>query len=61
MTGKHGDDGRVCLCDQSDGTCAGIAIPRLSLERVRELAEEIWTQHLPGAGPPLLGRPPTAS
>jgi len=43
MTGKHGDDGRVCLCDRPDGTCAGVAVRRLSLERVRELAEEIWT------------------
>jgi hypothetical protein len=43
MTGNRGDDGRVCLCDRPDGTCAGIAVRRLSLERVRELAEEIWT------------------
>jgi nuclease-like protein len=43
MTGKRGDDGRVCLCDRPDGTCAGLAVRRLSLERVRELAEEIWT------------------
>jgi hypothetical protein len=43
MTGKHGDHGRVCLCDRPDGTCAGLAVRRLSLERVRELAEEIWT------------------
>jgi hypothetical protein len=43
MTGKRGDDGRVCLCDRPDGTCAGLAVRRLSRERVRELAEEIWT------------------
>jgi hypothetical protein len=42
-TGKRGDDDRVCLCDRPDGTCAGLAVRRLSLERVRELAEEIWT------------------
>ena len=43
MTGKRGDDGRVCLCDRPDGTCAGLAVRRLSRERVRVLAEEIWT------------------
>lgn len=43
MSGKRGDDGRVCLCDRPDGSCAGSAVRRLSLERLRELAEEIWT------------------
>ena len=52
MTGTHGDDGRVCLCNRSDGTCAGIAIRRLSLERVRELAEEIWTASSGDLPPP---------
>jgi hypothetical protein len=43
MTGRRGDDGCVCLGDRPGGTCAGVAVRRLSLERVRELAEEIWT------------------
>lgn len=43
MTGTRGEDGQVCLCDRLDGTCAGFAVRRLSLARVRELAEEIWT------------------
>jgi hypothetical protein len=43
MAGKRHDDGRVCLCDRPDGTCAGLAVQRLSSDRVQELAEEIWT------------------
>lgn len=43
MAGKRHDDGRICLCDRPDGTCAGLAVRRLSPDRVRELAEEIWT------------------
>jgi hypothetical protein len=50
MSGKRGDEDRVCLCDRPDGTCAGLAVRRLSLERVRELAEEIWTAS--SGGPP---------
>jgi Nuclease-related domain len=42
MATRHHDDGRVCLCDQPDGTCAGLAVRRLSRDRVGELAEEIW-------------------
>ena len=26
MTGRRGDEGRVCLCDRPDGTCAGLAV-----------------------------------
>jgi hypothetical protein len=43
MAGKRHDDGRLCLCDRPDGTCAGLAVRRLSQDRVQELAEEIWT------------------
>jgi hypothetical protein len=43
MGGKRHDDGRVCLCDRPDGSCAGLAVQRLSRDRVRDLAEEIWT------------------
>ena len=43
MAGKRHDDGRVCLCDRPDGSCAGLTVQRLSRDRVRELAEEIWT------------------
>jgi Nuclease-related domain len=43
MAGRRHDDGRLCLCDPQDGTCAGLVVRRLSRDRVRELAEEIWT------------------
>jgi len=43
MAGKRHDEGRVCLCDRADGTCAGLAVRRLSRDRVRDLAEETWT------------------
>ena len=43
MAGKRHDQGRVCGCDRPDGSCAGLAVRRLSQDRVRELAEEIWT------------------
>jgi hypothetical protein len=43
MAGRRHDDGRVCLCDLPDGTCAGLLVRRLSQDRVWELAEEIWT------------------
>lgn len=43
MAGKRRDEGRVCLCDRPDGSCAGLAVQRLSRDRVRDLAEEIWT------------------
>jgi Nuclease-related domain len=43
VAGRRHDDGRVCLCDRPDGTCAGLAVRRLSRDRVRDLAEEIWT------------------
>ncbi|HEV2922360.1 MAG TPA: hypothetical protein VG673_24450, partial [Actinomycetota bacterium] len=42
MAGKRHDDGRICLCDRADGTCAGLTVRRLSQDRVRDLAEEIW-------------------
>ena len=42
MAGKRHDQGRVCGCDRPDGSCAGLAVRRLSQDRVRELAEEIW-------------------
>ena len=72
MAGKRHDDGRVCLCDRPDGTCAGLAVKRLSRDRVRDLAEEIWTassgfarRSAPTAtrgpaGPAPPPRPPTA-
>ncbi len=40
MGGRRHGDGRVCLCDRPDGTCARLAVQRLSGERVRELVEE---------------------
>jgi Nuclease-related domain len=61
MTGKRGDDGRICLCDRPDGTCAGLAVRRLSLERVRELAEEIWTASSGTPPPARSGSDPRSS
>jgi hypothetical protein len=43
MAGRRHDDGRPCLCDPPEGTCAGLVVRRLSRDRVWELAEEIWT------------------
>jgi hypothetical protein len=43
MAGRRHGDGRLCLCEPTDGTCAGLVVRRLSRDRVRELAEEIWT------------------
>ena len=56
MAARHHDDGRVCLCDRPDGTCAGLAVRRLSRDRVGELAEEIWAR---SSGHLLPGRPLT--
>jgi len=55
MAGSH--DGRLCLCDQADGTCAGLAVRRLSRDRVAELAEEIW---IASSGDPLPAPPALA-
>jgi Nuclease-related domain len=43
MAGKHHEGRRAGCCDQADGSCAGLAVQRLSRQRVAELAEEIWT------------------
>jgi Nuclease-related domain len=43
MAGKHHEGDRACCCDQADVHCAGLTVRRLSSERVRQLAEEIWT------------------
>jgi hypothetical protein len=43
MAGKrHEGEGAGC-CDQADGSCVGLAVRRLSQQRLAELAEEIWT------------------
>jgi hypothetical protein len=46
MAGRRHDDGQLCLCDRPDGSCAGLVVRRLSRDRVRELAEEIWAASL---------------
>ena len=46
MAGKRHDEGRLCPCDRRDGTCAGLAVRRLTPGRVQELAEEIWAASL---------------
>ena len=43
MAGKRDEGERARCCDQADVHCAGLTVRRLSSERVRELAEEIWT------------------
>jgi hypothetical protein len=43
MAGKRYDGDRACCCNDTDATCAGLAVRRLSQDRVRELVEEIWT------------------
>jgi hypothetical protein len=43
MSGRRYEGSRGCCCEQTDVTCAGLAVGRLSQARVRELAEEIWT------------------
>ena len=55
MAGSH--DGRVCLCDRADGSCAGLAVRRLSPARVQDLSEEIWTA---SSGEVLLAARPVA-
>ncbi len=43
MAGKRREDDRACGCDRPGVSCVGLMVRRLSSERVRELAEEIWT------------------
>jgi hypothetical protein len=43
MADKHREGERARCCDQADGSCVGLTVSRLSQQRVRELAEEIWT------------------
>jgi Nuclease-related domain len=52
MASKRHEDDRACRCHQGDPTCAALTVGRLSHERVRELAEEIWTAS-GGDGTPL--------
>jgi hypothetical protein len=40
---RHDGDHQACGCARAGGSCAGLAVRRLDSERVRELAEEIWT------------------
>jgi hypothetical protein len=43
MAGKRDEGDRACRCHAAEASCAGLHVRRLSSERVRELAEEIWT------------------
>jgi Nuclease-related domain len=43
MAGRRHDGDRAGCCDRADGNCVGLAVQRLSQQRVEELAEEIWT------------------
>lgn len=43
MAGKRHEGERAGCCDQADGNCVGLAVRRLSQQRLAELAEEIWT------------------
>jgi hypothetical protein len=40
---RHEGDHQACGCARTDGSCAGLAVRRLDSQRVRQLAEEIWT------------------
>jgi Nuclease-related domain len=51
MAGKRHEGDRACRCHQPDMHCAGLRVRRLSSERVRELAEEIWTASTGSAVP----------
>jgi len=51
MAGKRDEGDRACHCDRPEATCPGLTVRRLSSERVRELAEEIWTASIGGAVP----------
>jgi hypothetical protein len=43
MADKRNGSDRACRCRQAHVDCVGVAVQRLSQERVLELAEEIWT------------------
>jgi hypothetical protein len=43
MAGRRHEGDHAGCCDRADGNCVGLAVQRLSQERVEELAEEIWT------------------
>jgi hypothetical protein len=43
MAGKRHEGGHAGCCDRADGSCVGLAVRRLSQQRLAELAEEIWT------------------
>ena len=43
MASKRHEGDRACRCHRDDASCAALTVRRLSHERVRELAEEIWT------------------
>ena len=43
MAGRRHEGDRAGCCDRADGNCVGLAVQRLSQQRVEELAEEIWT------------------
>src|SRR5207247_2350189 len=58
MADKRHEGERACCCDQADGSCAGLAVRRLSQQRVRELAEEIWTASTGTVLPPRCQRQP---
>jgi Nuclease-related domain len=57
MASRGHHERRLCRCDRADGGCAGLAVRRLSPERVWELAEEIWTA---SSGDLLSARPALA-
>jgi hypothetical protein len=43
MAGKRHEGERAGCCDRADESCIGLAVRRLSQQRLAELAEEIWT------------------
>ena len=61
MAQRHDEDGRACCCNQTDASCPGLAVRRLSEARVRELAEAIWAASTGTPAPPRQARDPRRS
>jgi nuclease-like protein len=51
MQGKRHESEPACGCGPADLSCAALTVRQLSQDRVRELAEEIWTRSTGGRLP----------
>jgi hypothetical protein len=61
MAGRRHEGDRAGCCDRADGNCVGLAVQRLSQQRVEELAEEIWTASTGSLLPPRPSSDPRRS